>query len=341
MGGILDFFGLGSSQKNTTSTTSSSANYDLNDTSRTGGDGSLVGDGNTVNVTNTSTDWGAVVAAQESARAAADAAFQAITAGTVVSGAVASDAVKTAGETANNAVNWGGTLAGQALGVAVNSQTLQARLAENTSDVLLANNATTARALTSANDNATTLLSSIVRQNGTTFSDLLDANNRSNQAAAAVASNAADSAIASANRSSASALTFGGDALASINTNNRAAFGFGSDALGAALSSSNRAVTSANDSLDAALGFTRNTNAAALDFLDTSFGSVVKLVSDTAKSTQAEAQSTRDFAGKFVGDFYESQKSGDVQTLQQIAQVLGAVGVAVALAWALRAKTAA
>jgi len=294
--------------------------------------GSLVAsDGATVNISSADSGLAAAALAAAENIAAQNA---------LVTGAVASTGINVSGAIANNAINQGANLAGQALGVVVNGQTLQQSLANTTADVLLANNATTARALTSANDNATDVLRAISREQTNTFSELLSSSNRNAAAAAAVASNATDAAVASANRATAGALGFGADSLAAVNTANRSAYGFAGDALAASLVSSGRAVTAAGDALDSSLSFTQRTNTAALDFLDNAFGDVLGLVKETAKSTQNEAAATRDFASSFVGDFYESQKSGDVQTIQQITKVIGVAAVAFALAWALRAKSA-
>jgi hypothetical protein len=67
---------------------------------------------------------------------------------------------------------------------------------------------------------------------------------------------------------------------------------------------------------------------------------VIRLVSDTAKSTQGESAATREFAGKFVGDFYESQKSGDVQTIQQAVKYGTAALAIIAIAWAIKSNKA-
>lgn len=309
MGGLLDF-------SRQTQQTTNVANYDLADTSANAGDNSVVASGGStvsLSTVNNTLDGGAI-------QSAADLAAMAL--GTAVNAQ---------------------TLAAQSLGVVVNGQTLQAELGNQT-----------ARVLTAAADNNLAALQALTRSQNQGLSEALatsDAATRrataaaeaaaaeaaaASRAASSAALGAADAAIASGDRARRDALGFGSDALQSIAAAQRASFGFAGDALSASISSGLRGVATAENALDASLSFARSTGGAANTLVSDALSSVIRLVSDTAKSTQAEAQATRDFAGEFVGDFYESQKSGDVQTIQNIAKYAGAVGIALALAWALR-----
>lgn len=225
-------------------------------------------------------------------------------------------------------------LASQALGVAVNGQTLQAILQHGTSATLdraiESNNASVAAAIAAAEKAARDASASA----SAAAADAISAANRS----ATTAANAASDAIAANNRATANAIGFADTALASVNTANRSAFGFADSALTASLQSSNRAVTSAENALDSSLAFARQTDTSTKNLLDDVLSGVFGLVRTTSERAADEAQATREFAGQFVGDFYESQKSGDVQTLQMLTKTAGAVLAVIAVAWAIRGK---
>ena len=108
------------------------------------------------------------------------------------------------------------------------------------------------------------------------------------------------------------------------------------DALEFGDAASRRATDFSADALDGSLAFARVTNDKAFNFAGDSFAALVDVLGDAAKQSNEQATATRDFASQFVGDFYESQKSGDVQTLQKLTEVAGAVVAIVAIAWALK-----
>lgn len=327
--GLFSSAGIGN--KSQTSETTNNANYDLTDASQGAGDGSVVGGGD-VNVTINNP------ASQSQIDASASLAGMAL--GTAVNAQ---------------------TLAAQSLGVVVNGQTLQAYLADSNASLLKSANDNAAKTFQSLATSQTNSLTAALdaataaqRNSSLYASQITDSVLSQSRAAATLAANTASDAIASNNRATSGALNFADsaliavtnaernafafadDALISSTNANRAAFGFAGDALAGSLTSAGRSVATAENALDASLGFARTAQSANNNFLTDVLNGVFSLVKTASTNATSEAQATRDFAGQFVGDFYESQKSGDVQTLQQIAKVVGVGLVAFALAWGVR-----
>jgi hypothetical protein len=147
---------------------------------------------------------------------------------------------------------------------------------------------------------------------------------------------AASDAMFLSDRSLGRALMFGESALIAAENANRAALNFSAEALLDSVRVADRAVDSAEFSLESSLSFAKSSQAGTQNFLDDVLSGVFGLVKSVANDAREESAATRDFAGAFVGDFYESQKSGDVQTLQMIAKYGAAVAFAGFAFWALR-----
>lgn len=325
-------------EKTITQETTNLADYDLTDASANAGDGSLVtSGGSTVNITNTMQDGGAT-----------------------------QGAVDIAGMALGTAVN-AQTLAAHAIAGSVISQQINADLAGGIGK-------TSENLFTTASDNQLAALTALGRQQTDALRDALDAAKSSQQAANTFAANAAadaqamsraaisqaagvaSDALSSNERALMRSLGFADDSLIAVGNSQRQAFGFADtsllavseaqrksfgfaeSAMAESVIANSRSVTTAENALDTALAFARQGEASNNSLLGDTLNSVLGLVKSTAIATQSEAEATRDFAGQFVGDFYESQKSGDVQTIQNIAKYAGVVGVALALAWALKGK---
>ena len=290
-------------EKTLTTSTNNTANYDLTDSSQGAGDNGVVAGGD-ISIQVTSTDGGAIEGANT-----------------------------IAGQALGTAVN-AQTLAAMSLGVVSQGQSLQAYLADQQKASFDTFSKQTANSLQAALDAAT----ASSKASASYASQVADSALAASRASAQIAANTAADAIASNNTATRGALTFADSALISVGNSNRQAFGFASDALLGSLSASGRAVTSAENALDSSLAFARQSETGTKNFLDDVLSGVFGLVRTTSERAADEANATRDFAGEFVGDFYESQKSGDVQTLQQLTKTAGAVLAVFAIAWALRGK---
>jgi hypothetical protein len=298
----MGLFG-GFMEKTLTTSTNNEANYNLTDSSQGAGDNGVVAGGD-VSINITATDGGAIEGANT-----------------------------IAGQALGTAVN-AQTLAAMSLGVVSQGIDLQAFLAGQTKDSFDKFAKETSAGLKTALD-ASTASQRAATNFATQVSDSAIAASKD---AARLAANTASDAITSNNAATRGALTFADSALISVGNSNRQAFNFAGDALLSSLSASGRAVTSAENALDSSLSFARQSESSTKNFLDDVLSGVFSLDKTTSERAADEATATRDFAGEFVGDFYESQKSGDVQTLQQLTKTAGAVLAVFAIAWAFRGK---
>lgn len=220
-------------------------------------------------------------------------------------------------EIALGAINRQAEVAGMALGTAVNAQTLAAHAVREMAD---------GQALQVG------LMDSTGQRWGDIFADAADVVNRSG---AAIAGTASDAMFFN-DRSLGRSLAFGEAALFSAENTSRDSLNFAADAMAESMRVSDRAVKASEQSLDSSLAFAKSSQAGTQNFVDDVLGGVFGLVKSVAADAREESAATRDFAGSFVGDFYESQKSGDVQTLQMIARYGAAVALVIGVVWMLR-----